>query len=202
MKKLTSILILLIALSLSACGSEKEGEGEEIANDNENIKEDRVLDMQGYFLEVPKAYNCSGGFVDGYRYQEARCLNNDRSDYKIIVDHGLAASGINPEKGLVDNQLVTRSFEFTGGVYGQIICQEHYPENLKLDAEHYLCFHNLDGNRAITMGIGKSFGNYGRWFEADLIIEEETNYTENDYIEILEKFLNQSIVIDWDKYRS
>jgi len=52
------------------------------------------------------------------------------------------------------------------------------------------------------MGIGKSFGTYGRWFEADLIIEEETNYTENDYIKTLEKFLNQSIVIDWDKYRN
>ncbi len=201
-------LLFLLVFTLSACSGNKEEENLilDIKNDNNALEaeeeEDNRLDMQGYFLDVPENYICSGGFVDGYRYQEARCNHINRDDFEIVVDHGLVVSGINPEKGLVDNQLVVRSFEFSGGVYGLILCQEHFPEYLSIDGEHYLCFHTIDSNQIITMGVGKSYSNYGRWFEVDLIIKQDTDYSQNDYIELLEKFLNQSIKINWEDYRN
>ncbi len=209
MKKLFyfSLILLFFAITLSACSknNEEENLALDISDDNEVLQEeerekeeeeeDNRLDMQGYFLDVPDNYTCSGGFVDGYRYQDARCTHEQRNDYEILVNRGLAMSTINPEKGLVNNQLVVRASSLNAN------CQEHYPKNLHLDAEHYLCFHEEDGNPIITLGIGKSFDDYGRWFEADLVLVNDSSYNQDDYINTLENFLNQSIDIDWDYYR-
>ncbi len=212
MRKINLFLILIglaLSLTLMACSSSSNEDIFIISSndkqENLDIKDEKnkqVLDMQGFYLEVPENYTCSGGFVNGYRYQEARCNPVNRDDFEILVDHGLVVSGINPEKGLVSNQLVVRSFEFSGGVYDLILCQEHFTRYLNIDGEHYLCFHTKDGNEIITMGTGKSYSNYGRWFETDLIIKQDTDYTQNDYIELLEKFLNQSIKINWEDYRN
>lgn len=183
-----------------------ENETEKGLTEEEMFESEDYLDMQGYYLYPPEDYVCEGGFADGYRYLDAKCIPKGRSDYVINVGAGLASSGINWEEGkLVGNQIVARSFEFTGGQYGKIVCEEFYSEDLKLDAEHYLCKYLKDGDYVITMGVGKSFynpnGSFGRWFEADLIIKEENDdYEESDYIDELVKFLDKSVKINWDDY--
>ncbi len=183
-----------------------EEEIEKVLTEEEMSDSEDYLDMQGYYLYPPEDYDCEGGFTDGYRYLDAECTPKDRSDYVINVGAGLASSGINWEEGkLVGNQIVVRSFEFTGGQYGKIVCEEFYSEDLKLDAEYYLCKYFEDGDYVITMGVGKSFyhpnSSFARWFEADLVVKEDDDeYTEGDYIDKLVKFLDESVKINWDDY--
>ncbi len=163
------------------------------------------LDMQGYYLYPSPGYECVGGFTDGYRYLDAECVPEERDDYKINIEAGLAMSAINPDKGLVDNQIVVRSMEFTGRQHGVIVCEEHTSEGLRLNAEHYLCTYERDGQPVITLGTGKSFhgtdSSFGRWFEADLVIKDSDNdYTEEDYVELLERFVSSGVKINWEDY--
>ncbi len=163
------------------------------------------LDMQGYYLYPSPGYSCEGGFTDGYRYLDAECIPEERDDYKIDIEAGLAMSAINPDKGLVDNQIVVRSMEFTGRQHGVIVCEEHTSEGLRLDAEHYLCTHERDGEPVLTLGTGKSFhgtdSSFGRWFEADLTIKDSDNdYAKEDYIELLERFVSSGVKINWEDY--
>jgi len=165
------------------------------------------LDIQGYYLYPSPGYDCVGGFTDDYRYLDAECVPEERDDYEINIEAGLAMSSINPEKGIVDNQIVARSMEFTGRQHGVIVCEEHTSEGLRLGAEHYLCTHERDGEPVLTHGIGKGFyqsdGAYGRWLEADLIIKDSDNdYTQEDYVELLERFVSSSVRINWEDYES
>ena len=212
MKNLIILVVLIILIIIGILFFQKDGGVDLYEGDREELSQEELdssenyLDMQGYYLYPPSNYDCEGGFTDGYRYLDAECKPKNRSDYLINVGAGLASSGINWEEGrLIANQIVVRSFEFTGGQYGVTVCEEFYSENLNLDAEHYLCKHLKDGENTITMGVGKSFyhpnGSFGRWFEADLVIKEENdNYTESDYIDELVSFLNNSVKIDWSDY--
>lgn len=206
------VLVIIIALFLTGFFILTNDEMEEVAIDTtqkattpeeEDIIEDEqdYLDMQGYYLYPPQNYNCVGGFTDGYRYLDAECTPEGRDDYEIHVEAGLAVSGINPEEGLVANQIVVRSYEFTNGQRDVYVCREHSSEELKLNAEHYLCTYNRDEEPVITLGIGKSFHtsetSFGRWFESHLIIKDY-EYTEEDYIELLENFVNSSVKINWE----
>lgn len=196
MKKNKLVFFLFFSIFiLSACSSSSE-QLETNIEKNENISRES-LDMQAFFLEVPDNYSCSGGFVDGFRYQEARCINNSREDYEIVVNFGLTATRIDPEVGIIANQIVVRSHDLTGGV-----CQVHSPQYLNLDAKYYLCFHEDNNQPTISLGVTKSYDTYARWFESDLLINKEEEYNQDDYIEILEKFLNQSIKIDWNEFKN
>ncbi len=212
MKNILIVIIVIILIILGIfllTNNDQEVEVEESAIEGESSEETSsldYLDMQGYHLYPPSEYNCEGGFTEGYRYLDAECVKNGRSDYRINVEAGLASSGINWEEGkLTANQIVVRSFEFTGGQYGVTVCEEFYSENLNLDAEHYLCNYLKDGKDTIVIGIGKSFyhpnASFGRWFEAELVVEEgNDNYEKEDYIGDLVAFLNSAIKIDWNDY--
>lgn len=188
--KLIFLTLLLCSIALLGC-SEKEQTQET------NTK--GTLDMQGYELEVPKGYSCSGGFTDGYRYLDAKCKPN-KGKQEILVEAGLVVSGIDPEKGLVANQLVARSYEFTKQ-YGISVCEEYHSEDLQLDAEHYLCIHEMNGKRTITIGTGKSRNTQGWWFESHLQTNPDDKIPNEDYIKELTKFLNSAIKIDWEKFK-
>ncbi len=219
------IIILLVIITLALIGfflltnDEKEeapvdtDQKESTPEEEEKVEESMgetledeqdYLDMQGYYLYPPQGHNCEGGFTDGYRYLDAECTPEGRDDYEIHVGAGLASTRINPEKGLVANQIVVRSLEFTGEQRDVHVCREHSSERLNLGAEHYLCTYDKDGEPIITLGIGKSFhtsdSSFGRWFESHLIIKDD-EYTEQDYIELLEKFINSSVKINWEDYK-
>lgn len=208
-----AVIIILILITLFILINNREealvSTSEEELSDEEGAALENgqdYLDMQGYYLYPPEGYTCEGGFTDGYRYLDAECVPEGRDDYEINVGAGLASSGIDPEKGLVANQIVVRSSEFTNRQYGVYVCEEHTSEELKLDAEHYLCTYNRDNQPIITLGIGKSFyhpqSSFGRWFEAEMIIKEnDETYTQEDYIDLLEKFVNSSVKINWEDYK-
>lgn len=205
------VVILLIIMAFFFFQREEkvdlvEDETEKVLTEEEMQESEDYLDMQGYYLYPPKDYDCEGGFTDGYRYLDAECEPKDRGDYVINAGAGLASTSISWEEGkLIGNQITVRSFEFTGGQYGKIVCEEFYSEDLNLDAEHYLCKYPKDGDYVLTMGVGKSFyhsnSSFGRWFEADLVVkEEDDDYSESDYIDKLVKFLDESVKINWDDY--
>lgn len=192
MKKTVLILTIMAILVISGCSNE-----EQTSNQRTGTTQN-TLDMQGYELEVPKGYTCTGGFTDGYRYMDAKCKPN-RGNQEITVEAGLAVSGINPAQGLVVNQIVARSFEFTNQ-YGVIVCEEYISEDLNLDAEYYLCIHEKDNKRTITIGVGKSKNTHGWWFESHIQTSPDDETENKEYIEELTKFLNSAIKIDWNKY--
>ena len=200
---LSVAVVLVVLFGFFFFGSSESALEE--GDDGEDTNSDSLLDMQGYYLDPPANYNCVGGFTDGYRYLDAECLPKDGDDHVINVGAGLAASGINWDEGrLVANQIVVRSFEFTGGQYGVTVCEEFRSEDLRLGGEYYLCLYDADEGRTVTIGVGKSFRDgdsaFGRWFEADLVIDAEEDYSEEDYVETLAKFLNSSVKIDWSDY--
>jgi len=208
---LAAIVILFIIMGFFFFQQEEgldlaEDETEKGLTEEEVRESEDYLDMQGYYLYPPEDYDCEGGFTDGYRYLDAECTPKDESDYVINVGAGLASTSISWEEGkLIGNQITVRSFEFTGGEYGVIVCEEFTSEDLNLDAEHYLCKHSKNGEAVFTMGVGKSFyhseSSFGRWFEADLVVKEDDDeYTEGDYIDKLVKFLDESVKINWDDY--
>ncbi len=208
MKKNIIIIIILIILLilgfflLQNRGSvDVEQEGELLEQEGLVLSDD-FLEMQGYELHPPRGYDCVGGFTDGYRYFDGECTPQGREDFLIDIDFGLAMSGINPEEGFLENQIPVRSFDITGGVYGLTVCQEYISDKINLDAEHYICRKEEEGNDVIVMGIGKTFptdgGAFARWFEARLTVLTEEDYVEDDYIDILASFLNNSVKIDWD----
>lgn len=204
------VLVILFGLFFSSSSEsileEDNGSVNEEDTNRENSNSDGLLDMQGYYLDPPSNYDCVGGFTDGYRYLDAVCTPKGQDDHVINVGAGLASSGINWDEGrLVANQIVARSFEFTGGQYGVTVCEEFHSEDLELGGEYYICFYNANEGRTLTIGVGKSFlaggSAYGRWFEADLVINvEEGDYSEEDHAETLAKFLNDSVKIDWSDY--
>ena len=189
-KNILGIIILTTMIILSGCGNNEKSASQSSSS--------KVLDMQGYELETPRGYTCTGGFTDGYRYMDAKC-EPSRGQHEITVEAGLAVSGINPAEGLVANQIVVRSYEFTKQ-YGVIVCEPYHSEDLKLDAEHYICLHEMDGKRTITIGTGKSRSNHGWWFESHLQTKPTDETTNEEYAETLTKFLNSAIKIDWNKY--
>lgn len=224
------LAIILLVIKITGSGNENEtsdlnGSSQQTYQEDNNVQgnegeddrgvekvggqdlgsNDNFLNMQGYYLQIPPNYNCQGGFTDGYRYLDAKCSHVDREDYRIVVEPGLAATSISDLTKFIENQLVVRSFEFTGGVYNLYICDPYFSEDLKLGAEHYVCEHSQDGKKTFTMGTGKAFSAnnsyFARWFESHLIIEENDNdYIKEDYINVLTKFLNSSIDINWEDY--
>ena len=202
-------IIIFIIIIFTGNKNKEEGVYNQLNNfeettDNNDLNEN-YLDMQGYYLYPPDNYNCQGGFTD-YRYLDAKCLPKNRDDYTIEVGAGLASSRIDWDEGrLIANQIGVRSFEFTGGQYGKIVCEEFKSDDLNLDAEHYLCSYLKEDKKIFTLGVGKSFylenASFGRWFEANLIVEEENNYYSNsDYVNTLVNFINKSIKINWEDY--
>ncbi len=157
-----------------------------------------VIDMQGYELDVPDGFQCTGGFTDGYRYVDAECLP-DAGGFKIVSETGLTATSVG-ESGLVSHHIGYRSREFTGGS-DDIVCEQLIHDDLTLDAENYVCVHSTDGDRTITVGTGKTFGEVARWFESHLIVLEEEDIENEKYIDIMALFLDESIDIDWDDYK-
>lgn len=179
-------------------------EGEVLPSDQENGEaEDGLLEMQGYYLSVPDGYTCTGGFTDGYRYLDADCVPEDRSDYSIEVQRSLPATRIS-EEGIVANQLGVRSRELSDDDSAGLceeIDQEYGNQKMgNLNAEHYVCFHEQDGKPVITLGVAKNFSGYARWFEAHLTVEEESDLSGYDFVDILADFLNNAVIIDWSDF--
>ncbi len=203
-------IIVLIIIGLLIFGGDREmGDVEteaetEAEEEISTIGESEPLDMQGFYLYVPQGHHCEGGFTDGYRYLDAECHHEDRDDYEIEVQRGFTVTTVNPEEGLVPHQISVRSFNLTGE-RDLHVCEEYSSKDLRLDAEHYVCFHKREDKDVIIMGFGKTFlhddGAYARWTEAEIRIQdEEAEYTEEEYIETLARFLNVSIDVDWSEY--
>lgn len=184
MKKQTLLFLLIITVVISGCNGSSDARG----------SSNNVLDMQGFELKVPRNYECTGGFTDGYRYLDAKCTPK-RGSYEIIVDFGLTMSGMDMTKSFAENimPLRVREYDATCVVYN---------ERVGIGAEHYICPRTEDGQRIVTMGIGKVFeAGYARWFEAHLVILE-TDYDKEEYVDTLVSFVGQAIDIDWDFFDS
>ncbi len=184
MKKYFLIVILGVILMLGACSSETSSTGIGQFGGSEE-----VLEMQGFELKVPRCYDCTGGFTQGYRYLDAEC-EPSRGNYKITVDYGLPVTRIDPSKSFNENMMPLRARDYDA------TCML-YEEPLGLGADHYVCPRTEDGQRVITLGIGRiSPKGHANWFEAHLTILED-DYDEGEYIETLASFASNAIDIDW-----
>ncbi len=181
-------LLIGISLLLTSCSCESNKLKEGYSRD--------VLDMQGYELDVPPGFQCKGGFTDGYRYLNAECLP-DRGDFEITVERGLTATSIGDDD-FTEYMIKSRSREFTGS-NEKIVCENLDPDRLSLGAQDYLCIHSIDNMPTVTIGIGNSYDGVARWFESHLKVDDDKDI--RDYIDVLSKFLDEGIKIDWSDYR-
>ena len=172
---------------LSACSSDNGDAGGRSGESASGSSD--VLEMQGYELKVPRGYECTGGFTQGYRFLDAEC-EPSRGNYKIIVDFGLPVTSIDQSKSFNENIMPLRAGDYDAACIP-------YEEPLGLGADHYVCPRTEDGQRIITLGIGRVSPNgYANWFEAHLVILED-DYNEEEYIDTLASFASSAIDIDW-----
>ncbi len=165
----------------------------QLDNQDEEIQEEieitGTLEMQGYYINIPADYDCTGGFTDGYRFLDARCTPKSGEDYEIVVDFGLASTALGEDSFEVMYSFI-RSHN-TGAV-----CQPYAGDpEITLDAEHYVCSNVEDDKNVLTIGIGKSFDGFARHFSADLKRDDQI---QEDDINKLVSFLNRAIDMDWD----
>ncbi|HDP73878.1 MAG TPA: hypothetical protein ENN46_02885 [Candidatus Woesearchaeota archaeon] len=189
---LMMLLLLGLSVFLTAFGDGSDQERQ--PDEQQGSTGDGRLEMQGYYLDIPGGYECTGGFTDGYRFLDAECTPTRGADYKIVVEFGLASTAASSKSEFLDSQISVREHYLDG------VCSRHDGE-MHLDAEHYVCVHTEDGKKVVSMGIVKVFDGYARRFEAHLVEEDSGAGTTNeDYIDTLAEFLNQAIIINWADY--
>ncbi len=213
MKKFVILIVFIVILIILGVFFLREGD--DVANDQvaQNVGRDALvgggstadcIDMQLYKLCPPENYSCGEGFRDDYKFIGAQCSKENREDYVINAGAGISSTGISVGGSIVQTQITARSFEFTNQQYDNIVCDEFRSRKLNLSGEYYICRYPKGGKNVITIGVGKSIHNtsspHGVWFEADLVIEKKSDYSEEDYINELSSFLNNSVKIDWDEY--
>ncbi len=207
------VLLLFAFIILKGCGNDADNDINESRIDGGTVyvdqesgdnNTDECIKMQGYELCVPSDFVCTGGY-QGYRYFEAACNLPGRDDFEIEIDYGLNSTAYS--NSISETMIGVRSFEITNGQYGVSVCKIYESEGLNLGSEHWLCNYVENDNKIITLGIGNSFSangqNYGRWFEADLkILKQKEGVSEEDYLEILERLVNQGVKIDWSFFEA
>lgn len=181
--KLKIILSLLLVMFLIGC-----------SNGNGGTTSSSTLEMQGFELNVPRGYECTGGFTQGYRYLDANC-EPSTGNYEINVDYGLPVTSINPDQSFTEYFTILRAREYNDNCIA-------YQEPVVAGSDTYLCIHTQNAQRTITMGMGKIYNqDFARWFEAHLVILDE-DLDEEEMVETLSSFLRQSIEIDWKSFDS
>lgn len=150
------------------------------------------IQLSPHRVLILEDYACTGGSPQGFRMDDAVCRPVGGNAYTIRVDAGVVGSSIDPEKGLISNQLVTRPH------YLDARCAA-YPTDLGIGSEHYLCDHTKNGYLTYTMGVGKSIHQTGIWFEAHLTVETPEDGME--YGGILADFVSRAIEVDWSIYQ-
>ncbi len=203
MKKIHIFLTVLFLFMVGAFlflggGEDINGNGGDIDSENVDVEAgaDSMLDMQGYYLDIPDGYDCVGGFTQGYRYLDAEC-ELEQGDYMIISERGLAVTTVAGDSfasmysSLLSHDINGFCEPFAGS------------EDIDLDAEHYICEHIDEGKNMLTIGIGKLFNNnqYAQHFEVHLQRELDSEI-EDDDIDKLIDFLNKAIVIDWSDFEN
>lgn len=191
-KNLLMVLLLLLfsAFGLSACGNSGGSiSGSALESSGE------VLEMQGYELDVPRSYECTGGFTDGYRYLDAECIP-ENEDYIIEADTGLVASAIGSMSEYPESHISLRQTQLDA------ICTR-YREEMELGADYYSCIEEKSNEVIITFGIVKAVeSDVSRWFEARLISQEIDSEEAKEYVQTLANFLNSAVKIDWSDYEN
>ncbi len=176
-----------------------EGEEVEVVEDEEGEvveaeEGDSRLDMQGYFLDIPAEYECTGGLTQGYRYLDAECIPEE-GDYKIISERGLAATVVAGDS-FASMYSSLLSHDIDGICYPLVDTEE-----IELDAEHYVCEHVEDDKNLLTVGIGRLFhdNHFASHFKVHLQRELGSDMEEGDFDRLV-SFMNKAIDIDWSIY--
>ena len=188
-KNLLMVMLLLLfsEFGLTACGS----------NGSTYESSGEVLEMQGYELDVPRGYECTGGLTDGYRYLDAECIP-ENEDYIIEADTGLVASAIGSTSEYPESHISSRQTQLDA------VCTR-YREEMELGADYYSCIEEKSNEVIITFGIIKAVeSEVSRWFEARLLTQEHEVDSEEakEYVQTLANFLNSAAKIDWSDYET
>lgn len=185
MKKYLFISLAFLLLVVSACSSD---------NSSGASSSSSVIELQGFELNVPRGFDCSGGFTDGFRFFDAECLPS-RGAYKIVVDYGLPTTRVDTSQSLSEYMVINRGFTYDGSCFV-------YDELLVEGAEHYVCTHIKSGEKVISLGtVHSPSRGIAVWFESHLVVIDD-ELSNDDYLDILADFVSRAVVIDWSNFAS
>ena len=193
--------IILLVLSLSeqppADQEEQEQEQQEQEEQIDTTTQDGNgrLEMQGYFINIPDDYNCTGGLTEGYRYVDAECIPKDGDDYKIVVDFGLTVTVI-----AGDNTYAPYMVSFKRHTLGDVCWVYDGETPMTIDAEHYVCSYIEGEDHFLRLGIGKTYDGFARYFNAELVRSADAESNQDDDLVKLANFVNEAIDIDWSVF--
>lgn len=185
MKKAIIIFVVLLIVSIVSIGCANDATQIDSKKINEPAAQDvaqagEELFMQGYWLTIPRGYECSSGGYNGWMYEEAYCKpTRSDFDYTIWFDYGFVIFS-----GAIEDAKLRAVDDYNGQ------CNDIDTSDWDLETLAFVCFYSTqEGKPGMVLGLV-----HDSYYLDATIVANDADVDLTEHTDILIDFAKEAVV--------